>query len=124
VLTEKAIPRGDLLLHAIPIGGLRMIDRNQADDKIIAVMEGDEAYGTWKDIERCPPAMIDRLRHYFLTYKDLPGEADRRCEIAAVYGRDDAYEVIRRSQVDYLDRFGDPGARLAAGLGASKARQK
>src|SRR5438132_9474923 len=45
VLTEKTIPRGDILLEARPIGGLRMIDRGEADDKIIAVLEGDAAYG-------------------------------------------------------------------------------
>ena len=29
--------------------GLRMIDKNQADDKIIAVLKGDPVYGNWKD---------------------------------------------------------------------------
>ncbi|MGH7822376.1 MAG: inorganic pyrophosphatase [Candidatus Binatia bacterium] len=106
VLTEKAIPRGDLLLRAIPIGGLRMIDRNEADDKIIAVMKDDEVYGGYEDIAQCPSAMIDRLRHYFLTYKDLPGADERRCEIVHTYGRDEAHEVIRRSEADYRKRFG------------------
>ncbi len=41
VLTEKSFSHGDFLLQAIPIGGLRMIDRNQADDKIVAVLKGD-----------------------------------------------------------------------------------
>ena len=116
VLTEKAIPRGDLLLQATPIGGLRMIDSNQADDKIIAVLKGDEVYDGWRDVGDCPVVMIDRLRHYFLTYKDPPGGAERRCEIAAVYGREDAHEVIRRSQADYRTRFGDPEAMLTTAL--------
>src|SRR5688500_14905883 len=37
VLTEKHFTHGDFLLHAIPIGGFRMLDGNEADDKIIAV---------------------------------------------------------------------------------------
>ena len=74
VLSEKAIPHGDILLRAVPIGGLRMLDGDEADDKIIAVLEGDAVYGAWREVDQCPPALVDRLRHYFLTYKELPGE--------------------------------------------------
>src|SRR5690242_8802254 len=31
VLTERPIPHGDILVEAIPIGGFRMIDGNEAD---------------------------------------------------------------------------------------------
>jgi len=48
VLTEKAFAHGGLFVHAQPIGGLRMIDGEQADDKIIAVLESDLAYGQIK----------------------------------------------------------------------------
>lgn len=116
VLTEKAIPRGDILLQAIPIGGLRMIDRNEADDKIIAVMQGDAIYGGWRNISECPPTLIDRLKHYFLTYKDAPNATERRCEITHVYDHQEAYAVIRRSQEDYQARFGDPRGMFAAAL--------
>ena len=30
------------------------------------------AYGHIKDITECPPGLVDRLKHYFLTYKQLP----------------------------------------------------
>jgi inorganic pyrophosphatase len=116
VLTEKAIPRGDILLQAIPIGGLRMIDKNQADDKIIAVMRDDATYGGCQEIAQCPPMLIDRLQHYFLTYKDAPGVAERRCEITHVYDRHEAYAVIRHSQTDYRARFGDPEQELLNAL--------
>jgi inorganic pyrophosphatase len=106
VLTEKSIPRGDILLRAIPIGGLRMIDGGEVDDKIIAVLEIDLVYGETRDIEALPRTLVDRMRHYFLTYKDVPGSEHRTCEITHVYGREEAYEVIRRSQVDYQARFG------------------
>jgi inorganic pyrophosphatase len=114
VLTEKVIPRGDILLQAIPIGGLRMIDGNQADDKIIAVMREDAVYGGWREIADCPAALIERLKHYFLTYKDVPGTAERRCEITHIYNRQEAHEVIRYSQEDYHVHFGDPEKRLAS----------
>ena len=101
ILTEKTISHGDIVLRAIPIGGLRMIDQGKADDKIIAVMQGDALYGEWKDIDDCPTSFIDRLKHYFLTYKDLPDSKKRICEITGVYGKSEAYEIIERSHEDY-----------------------
>lgn len=81
-----------------------MIDNNEADDKIIAVLNKDAVYGGYTDINDCPPLVIDRLKHYFLTYKDLPGEK-RRCEITHIYGIEEAHDLIRRSMEDYSDRF-------------------
>jgi inorganic pyrophosphatase len=105
VLTEREVTHGDILVRAIPIGGLRMIDRNEADDKIIAVLDGDAVYGAWRDIPDFPVPLLDRLRHYFLTYKQGPDRQGRVVEITHVYGRDEAHEVIRRSHADYLHRF-------------------
>ncbi len=104
ILTEKDITHGDIIVRARPIGGFRMIDNNEADDKIIAVLNKDAVYGDYTDINDCPPLVIDRLKHYFLTYKDLPGEK-RRCEITHIYGIEEAHDLIRRSMEDYSDRF-------------------
>ncbi|MFK7921264.1 MAG: inorganic pyrophosphatase [Bacteroidia bacterium] len=108
VLTERDITHGDILVPAIPIGGFRMIDGGEADDKIIAVLKGDEVYEDWKDISDCAPAIIRRLKHYFLTYKENPDSKDvaPRCEITHTYGREEALEVIKRSMNDYRTRFG------------------
>jgi inorganic pyrophosphatase len=105
VLSERTIMQGGILVPAIPIGGFRMIDKGEADDKIIAVMKCDEYYREWHDISDCPHSYIDRLKHYFLTYKNLPGE-EASCEITHVYGREEALEVIRRSMTDYQHYFG------------------
>jgi len=105
VLTEKAFSHGDILLESIPIGGLRMIDGNEADDKIVAVLKGDAVYGHIDDIAALPPLLIDRLRHYFLTYKQVPGGGKHIVEITDVYGRADAHEVIRRSYLDYYSQY-------------------
>lgn len=105
ILTEKEILRGDILLTAIPIGGIRAIDGNEADDKIIAVLREDLVYN-FKDISECPSNLINRLCHYFLTYKDFPGNnAGKKMEVAAVYGKDEAHEVINLAQKDYEDHF-------------------
>jgi inorganic pyrophosphatase len=70
------------------------------------VLEGDAVYGTLKDISECPKALVQRLMHYFLTYKQAPGTTTPNCEITHVYGRDAAHEVIIESKADYNERFG------------------
>jgi inorganic pyrophosphatase len=117
VLSEKPIRKSNLLVRAIPIGGLRMIDRMEADDKIVAVMEDDETFGDMRDISQCPKRLIDRLRHYFLTYKQSPDDLDHACEITDIYDRTEAREVILRSREDYLRAFADIGALLKESIG-------
>jgi inorganic pyrophosphatase len=113
VLTERPASHADFLVRAKPVGGLRMIDGNEADDKIIAVLEKDVAYGHIEDIKDVPRGLVERLQHYFLTYKQLPQESPRRVEIADVYDRDAALETIRRSFEDYRARYGAPESRVA-----------
>ena len=108
VLTEKNISTGGILIQAIPIGGLLMIDKNEADDKIIAVMKDDAVYGNIKDLSELNEKQLNRLKHYFLTYKDMPGAKTRTVEIASVYGKEEAHEVIRKSCSDYQNRFHQP----------------
>lgn len=107
VLTEKTVAHGGFLCHVRPVGGLRMVDGNQADDKIIAVLDGDVVYGSARDISDCPAGLVERLRHYFLSYKQQPGDVARRVVIAEIYGRDEAEHVLRLSGEDYRERFGD-----------------
>lgn len=105
VLTEKVISRGDIILRAHPIGGFRMLDGNEADDKIIAVMHNDFVYGKYMNIHDIHENLIERWRHYFLTYKDMPEKEDSRVQITHVYGAKEAHEIIKLSQQDYANKF-------------------
>jgi inorganic pyrophosphatase len=107
VLAEKTVSHGDILVQAIVVGGLRMIDGDQADDKIIAVLDGDALYGGYRDVGELPRPLVIRLEHYFLTYKQPPDASAPRVEIAGTYGREEAYEVVRRCMADYAAHFGD-----------------
>ncbi len=107
VLTEREITHGDIIVQAIPIGGLRMIDNGEADDKIIAVLQNDYVYGHIKDVSELPEGIVNRLKHYFLTYKELPGGGNRQCEITHVYDREEAQTVIEASRRDYQAVYGD-----------------
>ena len=115
VLSEHHIPRGDIILKAHPIGGFCLIDDKEADDKIIAVLKGDKVFEQYTDIDQLPKGILDRIEHYFLTYKTLPGEVNV-CEIAYSYGRETSYEVVSAAVRDYAElteRSWDGGTRTA-----------
>lgn len=119
VLSEKTFPHGDILLQAIPIGGLRLLDKNEADDKIIAVLKGDAAYGEIREVADLPRALVERLEHYFLTYKRPPGAtgaSETPIAHGGLYGRAEAFQVIERSREDYQILFPDLQGRFLASL--------
>ena len=107
VLTEKNFTHGDIILSARPIGGFRMLDGGEIDDKIIAVLKDDPLYGEWTNIGNCPKKVVDRLLHYFLTYKEIPGSnEDAKVRVTHIYEQQEAREVIRAGVDDYRNKFG------------------
>lgn len=101
VLTEKEVTHGDVIVNCRPIGGIRLLDHNQADDKIVAVLRNDAIYGNIKDIDELPKQIVRRLIHYFTTYKDIPGEVEKRMVFVGLYGPEVAKDVINRAMKDY-----------------------
>ena len=113
VLSERSISHGDVLVSCIPIGGIRMLDSNEADDKIIAVMKDDAVYGSINDVTGLPEQLVERLCHYFLSYKDLPSNTKaRKVDIESVYGRPEALKILELSMADYKDKFQNPDQRF------------
>jgi inorganic pyrophosphatase len=106
VFSERPISRPEVLMSARVIGGLRMIDGGEADDKIIGVLESDNLWGHARELADLPHLMVERLVHYFSTYKWVPGK-NQKVEITEIYGHDKAYEVIKASHADYLEHFGE-----------------
>jgi inorganic pyrophosphatase len=104
ILTEKDIHHGDILVKCRLIGGFRMLDGDEADDKLIAVLFGDAVYGDYEDIHDVAALVIDRLKHYFLTYKDLPGNKANTV-ITHLLDKDEVHDLIRRSMHDYNETF-------------------
>ncbi|EAW40982.1 inorganic pyrophosphatase [marine gamma proteobacterium HTCC2080] len=105
IFSERLITRADILLNARVVGGIQMIDEGEADDKIIAVLEGDNIWGEVNDIKDLPPIKTERLQHYFSTYKMIPGK-NVEIRVDGVYGRDEALKVIAASQKDYQNHYG------------------
>ncbi|ATX81368.1 inorganic pyrophosphatase [Mariprofundus ferrinatatus] len=105
VITERPISKTEIILNARVVGGLPMCDNGEADDKIIAVIEDDPLWAKVDDIAELPPALIDRLMHYFLTYKYVPGK-EHQVSIGEPYGYEHARVVIEAAINDYNENFG------------------
>lgn len=105
VISERLIDRAEVILRARVIGGLPMLDKHEADDKIIAVLEKDHLWAGIDEISQLPPVLLERLRHYFETYKLIPGEGTP-VEIGPAYGKAHAAEVIAAAIADYNEEFG------------------
>lgn len=109
VISDRNIIHGNIIVQARPLGGFRLIDNGEADDKIIAVLKEDRIFYAWKDISDLPEPLKNRLLHYFLTYKKEPfaNEEENKIEITDVYGKQEAFEVIKRSRQDYINHYGE-----------------
>jgi inorganic pyrophosphatase len=105
VISERPISKSEVILDARVVGGIRMIDQGEADDKIVAVLQNDSFWGDVMDIMDLPPALIERLRHYFGTYKLVPGQ-EHQFSIEETYGRDDALWVVEAAMEDYDSEYG------------------
>lgn len=108
VLSERPITRAEIILNARVVGGLPMLDGGEADDKIVAVLENDPVWASVSDLSELPSALVERLRHYFLTYKLAPAEA-RAVSVGEPYGRVHAERVVVASMEDYLAEYGGGG---------------
>jgi inorganic pyrophosphatase len=105
VLSERPINHPEVILNARVIGGIQMIDHGEADDKIVAVLENDPVWSGIKDISEVHEIFIQRLRHYFATYKTMPDEPSR-VSIESVYGCEHALKVVQAAIDDYDEVFG------------------
>jgi inorganic pyrophosphatase len=104
VLSERPIARNEVIIRSRVIGGLQMIDRGEADDKLISVLDGDYMWGAARDITDVPSVLVERLQHYFLTYKLVPGER-AVARITSIYSRNHALKVVRAAMDDYDAKF-------------------
>ncbi len=105
VISERPIDRSEVILDARVLGGLQMVDGGEADDKSVAVLDNDDFWRDAQDIQDLPEVLVERLRHYFSTYKLVPGEQSST-SIDAIYGRSQAEKVIEAAIADYEEAFG------------------
>ncbi|MBX3424369.1 MAG: inorganic pyrophosphatase [Pirellulales bacterium] len=106
VISERPIQNSEIILKARVVGVLPMLDNDEADHKIVAVLENDNMWHEVKDVADLPKVMVDRLRHYFSTYKMLTPE-DAKVDISAAMGREEAEKVVQAAIADYVEHFGE-----------------
>ena len=105
VVSERPISAREILVKAKVIGGLTMLDQGEADDKIVAVLASDFVWGSVDDIAQLPAVLVERLRHYFSTYKLLP---DAQPIAITPYDKARAHQVITAAMQDYHEVYGGP----------------
>jgi inorganic pyrophosphatase len=59
------------VIEARPLGVFHLIDKGQADDKILAVPEHDPLFNEYRALEDVPPHFLEEMAHFFNVYKDL-----------------------------------------------------
>jgi inorganic pyrophosphatase len=106
VVSERPITKSEVILNVKVVGGFQMVDNGEADDKIIAVLVNDNIWGDANSIEDLPEALIERMRHYFLTYKMQPGN-EISVTIDKTYDKEYAMKVVEASMHDYVEEYGD-----------------
>ena len=62
------------LIEARPIGVLRMLDKGEPDDKVLAVPHHDPFHHEYFDIADIPQHYLKEVEHFFHIYKDLEGK--------------------------------------------------
>jgi inorganic pyrophosphatase len=107
VISERPLTRPEVILDARVVGGLQAIDGGEADDKIFAVLDNDEFWDGVGDVSELPAILVQRLRHYFATYKMEPG-GESQMSIQKVYDREYALQVVAAAMADYDQAFGTP----------------
>jgi inorganic pyrophosphatase len=106
VVSERPITRAEVLLHTVVVGGFQMIDTGKADDKILGVLLKDTFWGEVREITDLPSSLVDRLTHYFSTYKLIPGHPSD-VSIEQMFGREHAWKLIEAAMADYTEEYGE-----------------
>lgn len=105
VVSERPINRSEIFLNAVVVGVIQLLDHEEADDKIIAVLDNDHIYGHIRHIDKLPDVIVERLKHYFRTYKMVEGE-EHTIEILGTFGPNKAKMIVQAAIEDYNDAFG------------------
>jgi inorganic pyrophosphatase len=80
------------------IGVMQMVDRGEADEKIIAVAEQDPSVSHINTVEDLPAYLLSELKHFFENYKALE---NKKVVINEFLSREDAFNVVNASLEHY-----------------------
>jgi inorganic pyrophosphatase len=101
MVTQPTFP--GCVVEVRPLGLFRMLDGDQADDKVLAVPASDPLYNEYRELDDVPPHFLKEVAHFFTVYKDLEGI---RVKPIGWAPRPEALEAIKHAMVFYLREFG------------------
>lgn len=81
---------------------MQMIDRGEADDKIIAVAEQDPSVSHISDVKDLPDYLLAELKHFFENYKSLE---NKKVIVDEFLSKPKAEEIIKASIERYHKEF-------------------
>lgn len=90
------------LVEAKVIGVMRMKDKEEIDDKIIAVAQQDIAVNHINSLDELPPHTTVEIKRFFQDYKILE---NRKIEVEEFFGKEKAYGIILKNLADYKINF-------------------
>lgn len=92
------------LVRCYPIGVIKMMDREESDDKIIAIPFGDPQYNGFEDIEELPTHLFEELKHFLSVYKQLE---NKKVEVLSIFGNEEAQKTIVEAKELYIKTYED-----------------
>lgn len=90
------------IVRAKIIGVMRMIDNDEADDKIIAVAEDDMSVAHINSVDELPIHLKSELKNFFEDYKKLENKTVTVKEFQA---KDIAISILEKAINDYNAKF-------------------
>lgn len=102
VLSERPLQVPGVLAEVHVIGGIPVKDETFVDDKLIAVLHRDAAYGAMRDISEMPVYALDRICH-FLSHESVAGLS----EVGDPFGKERANQLLTAAMKDYDHLFGE-----------------
>lgn len=90
------------LVESYPIGVIKMIDSDEADEKIIAIAKKDPFLNCYHDISELPEHVAMEIKHFFEVYKQLEG---KQTTVDEIMGREEAERIVAECIENYRKKF-------------------
>ncbi len=100
MMTEPTFP--GCVIEVRPVGMLRMLDRGEHDDKVLAVPSNDPQFSDYHDLDDIPRHFPTEVEHFFKVYKQLEG---KEVETQGWVGAAEARKAIASSLVLYREKY-------------------
>ncbi|MEO5599412.1 MAG: inorganic diphosphatase, partial [Cyclobacteriaceae bacterium] len=81
---------------------MQMVDRGEADEKIIAVAEQDPSVSHLDEVKDLPDYLLSELRHFFENYKTLE---NKKVVIKEFLPKEQAFQVLQACMERYRKKF-------------------